>query len=126
MLGAAPAALGANDPKVIDPAGVFTDQVFAILEKETDRALFICHDNYVRNGNVFAGGELIPAPNKKSNYRELQRDSARCYLLFILVTIRAYMAKGAADLKAGTLNAAEVARYTIDKLQKLKFGVSML
>lgn len=87
-----------------------------MLEKETDRAVFICYDNYIRNGSLFAGGDLVIAQGKVTNYRQLQRDSARCYMLFILVIIRAYVAKAAADLKGGALNAAEVGRYIIDKL----------
>jgi hypothetical protein len=126
LLGAAPAALGANDPKVLEPAGVFTDSAFALLEKETDKAIFICHDNYTRNGSAFTGGDLAVGAGKPTNFRALQRDSARCYLLLILVIIRAYVAKATSDLKQGSLNAAEVARYLIDKLQKLKYGVGVL
>ena len=42
------------------------------------------------------------------------------------MAIRAYVAKASVDLQQGSLNAAEVARYLIDKLQKLKYGVGML
>lgn len=56
----------------------------------------------------------------------MQKDSARCYLLFLLVAVRAYVGKASDDLKKGTFQAAEVGSHLLDKLQKIKFGVGML
>lgn len=128
LLESAPAALTASDAKPQGPAGVFTDETFMRLQTETDGAIFVCHDNYTRNGSTFAQQVEIPqVPGQKAtNYRSLQRDSARCYLLLILVAIRAYIEKANADLQKGQFKAPEVAKYLIDKLQKLKFGVGML
>ena len=63
---------------------------------------------------------------KPTNYRSLQRDSARCYLLLLLVAIKAYIGRASEHLQKGSFKAPEVANYLIDKLQKLKFGVGML
>lgn len=44
----------------------------------------------------------------------------------ILVIIKAYVGKASEDLQKGSMNAAEVGKYIIDKLQKLKYGIGML
>ena len=35
------------------PAGVFTEEIFAKLMCDTDAIIFICHDNFIRNGQTF-------------------------------------------------------------------------
>lgn len=127
LLEGVPAALTAADGKVAQPAGVFTDETFARLQQETDGAIFVCHDNYTRNGGFGLQFEIPQVPGAKpTNYRSLQRDSARCYLLLLLVAVKAYIGRAGEHLQKGSFKAPEVAQYLIDKLQKLKFGVGML
>jgi hypothetical protein len=77
---------------------------------------------------TFGGADPKPLAgiDKVTSYRQLQRDSARCYLLLMLVIIKAYLGKAGDELKKGQLNKAEVAHYLIDKLQKLKYGIGLL
>lgn len=46
--------------------------------------------------------------------------------MLMLVTIKAYIGRAGEQLQQGSFKAPEVAKYLIDKLQKLKFGVGML
>ena len=128
LLEHAPTPLEPKDGRASGSAGVFTDDVFDKLQKETDKAIFICYQNYSQNGASFVlQQESAGIPGlKKPNYRSLQKDSARCYLLFLLVAVRAYVGKASDELKKGTFQAEEVGNHLLDKLQKIKFGVGML
>lgn len=127
LLEGAPSALTPADGKVVAPAGVFTDETFAKLSAETDAAIFVCHDNFTRNGGFGLQVEILQVPGvKPTNYRSLQRDSARCYLLLLLVAMKAFIGRAAEQLSSGSFNKPEVAKYLVDKLMKLKFGVGML
>lgn len=54
LLEHAPTPLEPKDGRASGPAGVFTDEVFDKLQKETDKAIFICYQNYNANGASFA------------------------------------------------------------------------
>lgn len=90
--------------------------------------MFICNFNYARNGKTFNQHEQLPQiPSfNNQNYRNLQRDSTRCYILLLGIFLKAYLSKAVEDQKSGKFNKGKVAQYTIDKLQKLNFGISML
>lgn len=44
----------------------------------------------------------------------------------MLVVVKAYLGKAADDLQKGQMKGPEVAHFLIDKLQKLKYGISLL
>lgn len=46
--------------------------------------------------------------------------------MFMLVVIKAYVGKATVDLEQKTINGPEVAKFLIEKLFKLKYGVGML
>lgn len=100
LLENAPTPLEPKDGRVSGPAGVFTNEVFEKLQKETDKAIFICYQNYIHNNCSFVlEQEYSGIPGlKKPNYRSLQKDSARCYLLFLLVAVRAYVGQASDEL----------------------------
>ena len=127
LLETTPFALAAGEANPT-PAGVFTDEIFARLQTETDLVIFICYDAYLRNQMTFGGADPKPLAGieKVTSYRQLQRDSARCYLLLMLVVVKAYLGKAGDDLKKGQLKKADVAHYVVDKLQKLKYGIALL
>lgn len=129
MLETTPYALTANEAKAPTPSGVFTDEIFARFRNDTDLVIFICYNTYLRNGNTFGGADPKPMAGiekKVTSYRQLQRDSARCYLLLMLVIVKAYLGKASDDLKKGQFKGPEVAYYIIDKLHKLKYGIGLL
>ena len=109
-------------------AGIFTDEIFEKIQKEIDIVLFICHFNYVRNGRTFNQQDSPPQIPSHSPmiFRNLQRDSCRCYLLLMCIFIRAYLSKAVEDQKKAKFEKGKVAAYVVDKLQKMNFGVSIL
>lgn len=73
LLESTPPAVAANEARAPSPAGVFTDELFAKLQAETDLVIFICYDTYLRNDKAFTGADPKPmyGIEKVTSYRNL-------------------------------------------------------
>jgi len=93
-------------------------------ENDTSELLvFMCYYAWKRNGSKFTMDEKYKA--EMYNYRDIQKDSMRCYLLYIPIHIAKYLVDISAKPKA-QVNADEVFEFVIYKLKLLKFGLQTL
>ena len=91
------------------------------IEKQDvhEQLILQCYKHWVKNSKTF---KLLPDTLENYQYRNIQKDSMRCYLLYITVQIKQYICKVSPE----NLNVEEVSTFLIKKLKLLKFGAKML
>ena len=85
-------------------------------------ALFICFHHYKNTGETFYQGEN---PVEVYNYKSVQRDSMRCLLLFLPISIKAYLIE-IIKTPADKVVPAAVSQFVIKQMKLIKFAMMML
>lgn len=81
-----------------------------------------CFLNWEENGRNFNLPQEYCSPEWKYKYRDIQKDSLRCFLIYIPIQIIRHLNQ----LKKDAINKDELAVYIVTKIKLLRFGCRML
>jgi hypothetical protein len=102
-------------------AFVCTEQCLALLDGDGETALFICFHHYVKNGQTFSVEDAL----EDYAYRRIQKDSVRCLLLYLPITMKRYLVD-VCKRPAESVVPSEVGQNLIRKMKLIKFALYML
>lgn len=88
-------------------------------DSSTETLVYICYNNWIKSGKSFVQPHDCI---EKYNFKSIQKDSMRCYLLYIPVQIRAFICQ----IQQDNFDAGQITNFLIQKLKLLKFGIRML
>jgi hypothetical protein len=95
-------------------------------EKDPSEILiFIAYNNWARNDRDFKQDPNNNVTDWKYVYRDISKDSLRCYLLYMPMHLVKYLAHQSQKPK-DSLDKSECFNYIIFKMKLLKFGIQML
>lgn len=81
-----------------------------------------CYLNWEDNGRNFNLPPEYISTEWKYKYRDIQKDSLRCFLIYIPIQIVRYLN----TLKPDSINKDEVTEFVLTKIKLLRFGNMML
>lgn len=118
-------ALGA----LADPTNVKKEEKDNIVESiiagplndKSELLILKCYLNWIQNDKSFKLPSQFLTNELKYKFRDIQKDSLRCYLIYIPIQIIRYISQ-VASLKKEDFNKDEVFVYIITKVKLLKFG----
>ena len=84
--------------------------------------LFICFHHYKNSKETFYQGESAV---EMYNYKSVQRDSMRCLLLFLPISIKAYLIE-IIKTPADKVVPAQVSQFVLKQMKLIKFAMVML
>ena len=93
----------------------FPDEASMFAAARADEAFFITYHAYLLGGKVFKEGAGAK-----------QRDIMKCFSLFQMVLLRAFIKHQASILDSKEFDASKSAKFILDRLQKLKFVTSTM
>jgi len=102
------------------------DSILAGAQNDpSEELVLICFQNYLNNEKCFKLPQHYTTSDTKYKYRDIQKDSLRCFLIYIPIQILSYL-RHLSSLKKEEIKKEEVFRYVITKAKLLKFGTIML
>ena len=85
--------------------------------------LFICYHNFVNNSYTLYLN--VKSKTEKYNYRDIQKDSVRCLLIFMTINLKKYLLE-IYQKPAKEVSPDDVRWTVITTTKVLKFGLNML